>query len=119
MTHPIDPLVAAVVAHLDDNLREAFEERAAIIEYEAQLPRAEAEYSALLSLLQRHPDALLGVTALRGELNGTKQWLVTTNLDGAYRHLAELGATGIAVVDLAEVVAKDCGGLALIIKMTR
>lgn len=48
---PIDPLVAEVVSKLDENMREAFEERAAIIEYDANLPRDHAECLALLGLL--------------------------------------------------------------------
>ena len=61
MQTPIDPLVARMVALLDDNLREDFEERAAIVEFEAGLPRAHAECLALLDVLRRHPDALIGI----------------------------------------------------------
>ena len=58
MTVPIDPLVAEMVNRLDENLREDFEERAAIIEFEANLPRAHAECLALLDVLRRHPEVL-------------------------------------------------------------
>ena len=58
MPTPIDPLVADVVAKFDANQREAFEERAAIIEYEAKLPRAHAECLALIDVLIRYPDVL-------------------------------------------------------------
>ena len=52
---PIDSLVAEVVNKLDEAMREAFEERAAIIEFDANLPRDHAECLALLGLLIRHP----------------------------------------------------------------
>lgn len=52
-------LVDQLVAKLDDNLREAFEERAGIIEFDANLPRAHAECLALLNVLVSHPDAAL------------------------------------------------------------
>ena len=52
---PIDALVAEIVDQLDDNLREEFEERAAIIEFDAHLPRGHAECLALLYVLRRHP----------------------------------------------------------------
>ena len=55
---PIDPLVADMVRLLDANLREEFEERAGIIEFEAQVPRAHAECLALLDVLRRHPYVL-------------------------------------------------------------
>lgn len=44
---PLDPLVARAVAVLDEADREAFEERAAIMEYDGGLPRREAERRAL------------------------------------------------------------------------
>lgn len=45
---PLDPLVARAVALLDEADREAFEERAAIMEYDGGLPRREAERRALV-----------------------------------------------------------------------
>lgn len=59
MPKPLDPLVADLVDRLDDNLREAFEERAGIIEFDANLPRAHAECLALLNVLVSHPEAAL------------------------------------------------------------
>lgn len=58
MQTPLDPLVADLVSKLDDNLREAFEERAGIIEFDANLPRAHAECLALLNLLVSHPECV-------------------------------------------------------------
>ena len=52
---PTDPLVAELVERLDDALREEFEERAAIMQFDGQLPRSHAECLALLDLLRRHP----------------------------------------------------------------
>ena len=60
-TTPIDALVAAIVSKFDDNLREDFEERAGIIEFEAKVPRAHAECLALIDVLRRHPDVLTHV----------------------------------------------------------
>ena len=59
MQTPIDPLVADAVCKLDDNLREAFEERAGIIEFDAGLPCAHAECLALLGILINHPNCLI------------------------------------------------------------
>ena len=55
---PIDPLVAELVNRLDDNLREAYEERAGIIEYETNLPREHAEALALINVLVSNPEAV-------------------------------------------------------------
>jgi len=40
---------------MTDNEKEEFEERAAIMEYEAGMPRKEAEWLALKHLLQKKP----------------------------------------------------------------
>jgi hypothetical protein len=61
MQQPIDPLVANLVDRLNDNLREAFEERAGILEFEANLPRAHAECLALLNVLVSHPECAAAV----------------------------------------------------------
>lgn len=58
---PLDPLVADMVHLLDDNHREEFEERAAIIEFDARLPRGHAECLALLEVLRRHPALALRI----------------------------------------------------------
>ena len=50
---PSDPLVAEIFNTLDDNLKAIFLERASIIEFDSNLPRAHAECLALLSLLTR------------------------------------------------------------------
>lgn len=55
---PINDVVADAVGKLDDNLREAFEERAAIMEFDANLPRDHAECLALLSVLATYPLAV-------------------------------------------------------------
>lgn len=60
---PIHPLVAEMVSKLDEGLQEEFQERAAILEFEAAMLRDHAECHALLDVLHRHPDALLKDTS--------------------------------------------------------
>lgn len=55
---PINPLVTEMVAKLNAALQEDFEERAAIMEFDAELPRDHAECLALLDVLKRNPCAL-------------------------------------------------------------
>ena len=68
---PTDVIVADIVSKLDDDLREDFEERSAIIEFEAKVPRAHAECLALIDLLRRHPEVLANA-AVKGR-SGTAQ----------------------------------------------
>lgn len=58
MDTPLDTLVASIVTLLDVDLREEFEERAAIIEFDGRLPRAHAECLAVLDVLRRYQMAL-------------------------------------------------------------
>ncbi|RDE49583.1 MAG: hypothetical protein DVS81_16005 [Candidatus Accumulibacter meliphilus] len=92
--HPIpkDAIVIEMVEHLDADDREAFEERAAIIEYDGQLPRAHAECLALLEVLRRDPLAVKGVVVLQAEIDGGTEWLLTTDLAFARAQLADIGA---------------------------
>jgi hypothetical protein len=48
-----------LIDRLEPDLREDFEERAAIMEYDGGLPRDHAECLALLNILRKHPDALV------------------------------------------------------------
>ena len=50
---PIDPFVAEMFDTLDDNLKEAFLERASIIEFDSNLSRAHAECLAMICILTR------------------------------------------------------------------
>jgi hypothetical protein len=55
MDTPINTLVADIVSLLDADLREEFEERAGINEFDAKVPRLDAECLALLDVLRRYP----------------------------------------------------------------
>lgn len=119
MTVCVNPLVGEIVATLPIDLREDFEERAAIMEHDGELPRAEAECRALLSVLRRYPEVITGVTVLRFRLQGVPQWLLTTDLELAGRHLAHLGAAEVDTVPLANVITDHCGGLATLVRVFR
>lgn len=52
------PIVDAIVSRFDGNLREAFDERAAILQFDAGQTREMAEALALLVILQQYPDEI-------------------------------------------------------------
>ena len=111
---PLDPLVADVVARLDEAQREAFEERAGIIEFDAGLPRAHAECLALIGVLLHRANPA-GLVALEVEREGRRQWLLATDPALARRVAGRLGAAEIAVVDPLEVLRARCGGVAMLV----
>jgi hypothetical protein len=111
---PLDALVADVVGRFNASLREAFEERAGIIEFDAGLPRAHAECLALIGVLLHQPN-LTGLVALEVEQAGTRQWLLTTDLALARRVAGRQGAAEIAVLDPLEVLRTRCGGVSMLV----
>lgn len=112
---PRDAGVARLVEQLDANRREAFEERAGILEFEARLPRLEAERQALIQTLARY--GLLASSRaclLQVEIAGATQWLLTGDEDLARQRLAEHGVTVVADVDLVETLRRQYGELAVL-----
>ena len=104
-----------VLDRCDAGQLEAFAERAAILEFEAGIqPRALAESLAVLDLLRQSPWLLTGLVVLAVELDGASQWLLTTDLPYARQYLADIGGNEIAVLDPAEVVRAQYGGVALL-----
>jgi hypothetical protein len=112
MPTPIDPLVAEMVEQLDLELREAFEERAAIIEHDAKVHRAHAEALALLNVLERHPEALSGVVCLCVEVDGVVHFYVADCLERAREHAAVKRASEIRAAGISWVLDAEFGNLA-------
>ena len=111
----LQPFGGDLIDMLPAALMETWSERSALIEYEAGThPRALAEALALIELLRLHPSLVSGVILLQLELAGSAEWLLTTDLDFARRHLVEIGGVEIAVLNLAEVVERQFGGLAML-----
>jgi len=54
----MNPIVEEIVCRLDEDIKEEWDERAGIIQFDAGIPRSEAEALALICILRRHPDVL-------------------------------------------------------------
>ena len=111
---PQHPILADLLCRLDESQREAYEERAGILAFDAGVNRPLAEALALLDLIQLQPMALSGVTVLQIELDGGSEWLLTTDLPFARQHLADIHAKEIARVNLADVLERQYGGVAVL-----
>ena len=109
----MDQLVSDLLHLLDVDLREEFEERAAIVEFDGPRARDHAECLAMLDVLRRHPALLARATVVEVELDGCTRWLLTTDADGA-RRLAGLCGDSARLVDLVEVIEGRFGGAAVL-----
>ena len=121
MPIPNDSLVAVLVSKLDDNLLEAREERAGVMQWDALLPKGHAECLAMLDLLCRHPEILqsgarrsAGVVVLHATVGQESMWLLSADSNAGRQYLVDLGAAGISDCDLADVLNEQYGGLAML-----
>ena len=109
------PFAGNVLSRLDDGQREHLMERSAILASEACVqPPALCDALALLEVLRLYPAVLTGLVALEIELDGAGHWLLTVDLDQARDYLRDIGGTELAVLDPADVVRTQYGGLAVL-----
>lgn len=110
---PLDPGVASVALLLDSNRYEVFAERAGILEFDARLPRLEAERQALIQTLARYgfphqPQLCL----LWVEIGGVLRWALTSDETVAQQRLAGMRACAIPPAQVAEALRKQFDDLA-------
>jgi len=110
----MDPLVREILDQLEADLRDSFEERAGIMEFDAGLERAHAECLALLSVIARNPEALCRAQAIQFQVDGEMRCLLTTDLDVARMHVGFVGGIEPRVVELGDVLDRQHGGLAAV-----
>lgn len=112
---PLDAGVARIVGWLDADRREAFEERAGILEYDAKLPRLEAERLALIQTLSHcglPPNGTVRV--LRAQIGERVHWTLTTDPVSARAALLALGSIDPIEAALDLVVRSQFGDLAFL-----
>ena len=64
--------------------------------------------------LVRWSEIFTGVLALEVEIDGSTQWILTTDPEFARRHLADMGATEIGTRNPADLVCEQFGHVALL-----
>ena len=110
----LNPIVATITEKLDSNLYEAFEERAAIMEFDAGLDRELAEALALLCILHNHPECLQPLVALEVQLEDEVKHVLTTSLGDSKRRLEAMGGSIVRVLDPVELIRNTFQGHALL-----
>jgi hypothetical protein len=103
---PIHPIVEALLSRLGENDREAFEERAGIMQFEAGHPRELAETLAMLEVVRTNPLAVSGVVHLRMQLRGEVLSVLSTEPETLLRDLGEASWVHPEPIDLAEAVRR-------------
>ena len=110
---PLDAHVRKIVNQFDANRREAYEERAAIVQYDGNVEREQAERLAVLDVL-----ATCGlpcpVRLLQVEMVGSTDWVLTTDVEHTKTTLSELGGKHIVEQPVDVVVREQYGDLAVL-----
>ncbi|GAB3656445.1 hypothetical protein [Ramlibacter alkalitolerans] len=110
---PVHPIVEALLCRLDDNLREAFEERAGILQFEAGHPRDLAEALAMLEVIRTNPLAVSGVTHLRARIEGSEASVLAVNAASARDRITLIEGLPSDSVSLADAV-KEIGSMGVL-----
>lgn len=108
------PFVGDVLDRLDPGQMESWQERSAVLQFDAGLSRALAEALALIELLRRNP-AILGqgqVQVLAFDRDGCTQWLVTDDPTHARQVVSNIGGVEIGCQSVPDVVSSQFGGIA-------
>jgi len=103
---PVNPIVDFLLSRLTPDLREAFEERAGIMQFEAGHARELAEALAMLEVIRTNPLAVSGLVALDILLDGEPLTIVTADLPWAHQHLQDCHARVVAPIDLVNAVRR-------------
>jgi hypothetical protein len=110
---PLDAHVRKIVNQFDANRREAFEERAAIAQYDGNLDQEQAERLACLDILATY-GLPCPVQLLQVEMAGSTDWVLTTDVECTKAMLSELGGKHIVEQPVDVVVREQYGDLAVL-----
>lgn len=111
---PEDPLVAEIVERFPAELRFEFEERAAIMEFDADLERAHAECLALIEVLRQDPSLLSGVVVVTFQRDEMTDWLLVSNQAAAQSAIDQLGGAIVEIRSPLDILHEQFNGVALL-----
>ena len=112
MKRAVHESIQNIVERLPEDLLEAWEERAAIREYDGGYSRPHAEALALLDLIDAEPDLLSNVRAYQIDLGDESRYFASSSEEVLREHAESLGGEIAARRSVAWTVDREFGGLA-------
>jgi hypothetical protein len=112
MKRAIHETVQNIVDRLPDDLIEAWQERAAVREYEAGFSRPHAEALACLDLLEDDPDVFTDLRVGQIDVDSTSRFFVASSENLLREHADLLGGSISARRSVAWCLDSEFGGLA-------
>jgi len=110
----INPLVDELVQSLSAEVREDFEERAGIMEFDGRTSRELAEALALLDVLKRRPAALLDVDVFSVTQDRITKYLICRRGRMTAERLRSVGYEAVKEVELSTTLWVHFNGLAML-----
>ena len=115
MKRAVNETVDNLVNRLPEELIEAWQERAAIREYDGGFSRPHSEALAILDLIENEPDVLSNLRAAQINVEDTPRFFVASSEELLREHASLLGGEIAARRSVAWTVDEEFGGLAEII----
>jgi hypothetical protein len=115
MKRAIHETVQNIVDRLPDELIEAWQERAAVREYDAGFSRPHAEALALLDLLDDDPDVISELRAAQIDVGDSPRFFVGSSEELLNECAGKLGGEIAARRSVSWVIDQEFGGLAEIV----
>jgi hypothetical protein len=112
MKRAVHESIQSVLDRLPEELLDAWEERAAIREFDGGFSRPHAEALALLDLIDDEPDVLSNVRVARIEVDAEPRHFVASSEELLREHASLLGDEIAARRSVAWTVDEEFGGLA-------
>jgi len=106
----VDERVQQLIDRMPEEFLEAWEERAAIRDYDAGLSRPHAEAMALLDLLDGEPELLSNVRAYRIDFDDEPRFFVSSSGQLLREHASSLGGEIAARRSVAWTIDHEFGG---------
>lgn len=110
-------IVMDILNKLDAALREEYEERAAIMEFDGNLPRKYAECLALLTVLHHHPYAQTGLRIIQISLAGEPRYMLCLDAYDTDKVLRNLSGPLYQPLDPQEILKNQFSGAAVLVKL--
>lgn len=107
-----DPVIADLLSRLDKQLQEEFRQRIEQIEFQIDFPCRLQVCVELVEALRHKIFSQLRITCLRVELDGSTEFVLTTDLQWARQHLMDIHAEVIAEESIEDVIVQQYGGIA-------
>lgn len=104
---PIDPVIADLLDQLSKNLQDEFEQRLRSIEFQTDYPHRIWICIELVETLRRNLTSQIHMTCLRVALDGSTEFVLTTDLEYALKHLADNHAEVIAEESIKEIIKRQ------------